>query len=220
MVRRKKEALEEAPPEEGQPSDLLEGLTDEEIFRPDRRWYVVHTYSGYEEKVKANLEQRIRSLDVGDLIFHVLLPQVEEIEIREGQRRRVRRKLFPGYLLIQAIDMSLPQMTPEQRERANRAWYVIRNTPGVTGFVGSRAQPVPLAEEELHNIVRQMRSQEPRVRVSYQPGESVRITEGPFQDFIGTVEEINLEKGKVRVLVSFFGRDTPVELDFTQVERL
>ncbi len=219
MARRRKESIREALPEEAQ-SDLLEGLTDEEIFHPDRRWYVVHTYSGYEEKVKINLEQRIRSMDVGDLIFHVLIPQVEEIEIRKGQRRKVRRKLAPGYLFIQAIDMNRPSMTPEEREKANRAWLVIRNTPGVTGFVGARAQPVPLDEEELRNIIGQMRSAEPWVRVGFQVGESVRITEGPFQDFIGTVEEINLEKGKVRVLVSFFGRDTPVELDFMQVERL
>jgi transcriptional antiterminator NusG len=222
MARRKKQELAERPPaeEEALARKQLEGLTDEEIFRPDRRWYVVHTYSGYEDKVRAKLEQRIRSMDAKDLIFHVLVPEVDEIEIREGQRRTVQRKLFPGYILVQAIDMSDPAMPPEQRERANRAWVVIRNTPGVTGFVGSGSQPTPLDEKELRSIIRQMRSQEPRVKVGFQPGQSVRITQGPFQDFIGTVEEVNLEKGKVKVLVSFFGRDTPVELDFMQVDRL
>lgn len=197
----------------------LEGLTDEEIFHPQRKWYIVHTYSGYEDKVRTNLINRIHSLDAGDLIFHVLVPEVDEIEIREGQRRTVQRKLFPGYILVQAIDLN-NTANPEDKERAEKAWFVIRNTPGVTGFVGSGTQPVPLDEKELRNIIRQMRSEEPRVKVSFQVGQSVRIIDGPFQDFIGTVEEINLEKGKVRVLVSFFGRDTPVELDFMQVERL
>ncbi|MCS7275993.1 MAG: transcription termination/antitermination protein NusG [Dehalococcoidia bacterium] len=220
--RRSEEATAlERPQAEGEARarKQLEGLTDEEIFDPSRRWYIIHTYSGYEEKVKANLENRIRSLDAGDLIFHVLVPEVDEIEIREGQRRTVQRKLFPGYILVQTIDLNSAS-TPEERERAERAWFVIRNTPGVTGFVGSGTQPVPLDEKELRNIIRQMRSEEPRVKVSFQVGQSVRIIDGPFQDFIGTVEEINLEKGKVRVLVSFFGRDTPVELDFMQVERL
>ncbi|HXG41367.1 MAG TPA: transcription termination/antitermination protein NusG [Dehalococcoidia bacterium] len=220
--RRSEEATApERPQAEGEARarKQLEGLTDEEIFDPSRRWYIIHTYSGYEEKVKANLENRIRSLDAGDLIFHVLVPEVDEIEIREGQRRTVQRKLFPGYIIVQTIDLNNAS-TPEERERAERAWFVIRNTPGVTGFVGSGTQPVPLDEKELRNIVRQMRSEEPRVKVSFQVGQSVRIIDGPFQDFIGTVEEINLEKGKVRVLVSFFGRDTPVELDFMQVERL
>jgi len=223
MARRRRSeeatAAVERPEGEARARRQLEGLSDEEIFAPDRRWYIIHTYSGYEEKVKANLENRIRSLDAGDLIFHVLVPEVDEIEIREGQRRTVQRKLFPGYILVQSIDLNA-SATPEERERAERAWFVIRNTPGVTGFVGSGTQPVPLDEKELRNIIRQMRSEEPRVKVSFQVGQSVRIIDGPFQDFIGTVEEINLEKGKVRVLVSFFGRDTPVELDFMQVERL
>jgi transcriptional antiterminator NusG len=217
--RRSEEAAVERAEGEARARRQLEGLPDEEVFHPQRRWYIIHTYSGYEEKVKANLENRIRSLDAGDLIYHVLVPEVDEIEIREGQRRTVQRKLFPGYILVQTIDLN-NAASPEQREQAERAWFVIRNTPGVTGFVGSGSQPVPLDEQELRNIIRQMRSEEPRVKVSFQVGQSVRIIDGPFQDFIGTVAEINLEKGKVRVLVSFFGRDTPVELDFMQVERL
>ena len=189
----------------------------------DRRWYVIHTYSGYEDKVKTNLEHRVQNMDVADLVFEVVVPCVDEIEIRDGQRRTVPRKIFPGYVLVQMIELKReddPSISSEERARSSRAWYVVRNTPGVTGFVGSGQQPTPLEEPEVNSILRQMRAEEPRVKVGFSLEESVRIIDGPFIDFIGTVSEINLEKGKVKVLVSFFGRETPVELDFLQVERL
>src|SRR5258708_3776558 len=178
-----------------------------------RQWYVIHTYSGYENKVKANLEHRIDSMDVRDRIFQVVIPTEEEIEIRDGQRRMVSRKRFPGYVLVDMLELK------EGDEASNKAWYVVRNTPGVTGFVGSGNKPVPLDQGEVKQILRQMKTEEPRVRVTFQVGEKVRIIDGPFLDFSGQVDEINLEKGKVKVLVSFFGRETPVELDFLQVER-
>lgn len=179
-----------------------------------QRWYVIHTYSGYENKVKANLEHRIETMDAKGLILQVVIPTEDEIEIRDGQRRTVSKKIFPGYVLVQMIELA------EGDEASNKAWYVVRNTPGVTGFVGSGARPVPLDDMEVKQILRQMRVEEPRVKVGFQVGQSVRIIDGPFIDFAGQVNEINLEKGKVKVLVSFFGRETPVELDFLEVERL
>ena len=179
-----------------------------------RQWYVIHTYSGYENKVKANLEHRIESMDVKDRIFQVVIPTEEEIEIRDGQRRMVSRKRFPGYVLVDMLELR------EGDEASNKAWYVVRNTPGVTGFVGSGNKPVPLEAAEVKNILRQMKAVEPRVKVTFHVGQPVRIIDGPFVDFTGTVDDINLEKGKVKVLVSFFGRETPVELDFLQVERI
>ena len=162
-------------------------------------------------------------MDVEDLIFEVVVPCVNEIEIRDGQRRTVPRKIFPGYVLVQMIELKQEDDTSassDERVRSSRAWYVVRNTPGVTGFVGSGHHPTPLDETEVASILRQMRAEEPRIKVGFALGQSVRITDGPFIDFIGTVDDLNLEKGKVKVLVSFFGRETPVELDFLQVERL
>jgi transcriptional antiterminator NusG len=187
---------------------------EEQYFHDGRSWYVIHTYSGYENRVKTNLEHRIESMDAGDLIHAVVVPTVDEIEVHGGVRRTVSRKIFPGYVLV---DMStLKENDPE----SSRAWFVVRNTPGVTGFVGSGVRPVPLEEAEVKRILRQMKAEEPRVRVGFVEGQSVRIVDGPFVDFVGVVDEINLEKGKVKVMVSFFGRETPVELDFLQVERL
>jgi transcriptional antiterminator NusG len=187
---------------------------DAEYFTEGRSWYVIHTYSGYENRVKTNLEHRIESMDAADLIHRVIVPTVDEIEVHGGVRRTVSRKIFPGYVLV---DMStLKENDPE----SSRAWFVVRNTPGVTGFVGSGVRPVPLDEGEVKRILRQMKAEEPRVRVGFVEGQSVRIVDGPFVDFVGLVDEINLEKGKVKVMVSFFGRETPVELDFLQVERL
>ena len=179
-----------------------------------RAWYVIHTYSGYENKVKTNLEHRILTMDAKDLIFQVVIPTEDEIEIRDGQRRTVARKIFPGYVLTQMIELK------EDDPESSRAWFVVRNTPGVTGFVGSGTRPVPLEPVEVKRILRQMRVEAPKVKVGFVLGQSVRIVDGPFQDFVGQVDDINLEKGKVKVLVSFFGRETPVELDFLQVERL
>jgi transcriptional antiterminator NusG len=200
-----------------------EVLPEEAAIQEGRSWYVIHTYSGYENKVKANLEHRIQSMDALDLIFQVVVPTEDEIEIRDGQRRTVARKVFPGYVLVQMIGLKHeddPGVTLEERQQSSRAWFVVRNTPGVTGFVGSGSRPVPLEAEEVKGILRQMRVTEPRVKVGFSPGQAVRIIEGPFQDFVGQVDEINVEKGKVKVLVSFFGRETPVELDLLQVERL
>jgi transcriptional antiterminator NusG len=226
--RKKTPAVKEAaPPEESaaEAPAVEEEQPQEEEQRPDdgRRWYVIHTYSGYEDKVKTNLEHRVQNMDVADLIFEVVVPCVDEIEIRDGQRRTVPRKIFPGYVLVQMIELKQEDDTSassEERVRSSRAWYVVRNTPGVTGFVGSGQHPTPLDETEVSSILRQMRSEEPRVKVGFALGQSVRIIDGPFIDFIGTVDDLNLEKGKVKVLVSFFGRETPVELDFLQVERL
>jgi len=189
---------------------------EEDIGAPveGRAWYVIHTYSGYENKVKANLEHRIESMDARELVFQVIVPTEEEIEIRDGQRRTVEKKVFPGYVLVQMIELR------DDDPEASRAWFVVRNTPGVTGFVGSGVKPTPLDIAEVQKILRQMRTKEPRVKVGFAIGQSVRVIDGPFMDFVGQVDEINLDKGRVRVLVSFFGRETPVELDFLQVERL
>jgi len=200
-------AKEAAVVEERAPAEDELGLAEEEEPTDDRQWFVIHTYSGYENKVKKNLEHRIDSMDVRDKIFRVIIPTEDEIEIRDGQRRTVARKIFPGYVLVQMI-------------MDDESWYVVRNTPGVTGFVGMGNRPTPLEQEEVRNIIRQMRVETPRVKVGFQLGQSVRIIDGPFIDFAGQVDEINLQKGKVKVLVSFFGRETPVELDFLQVERL
>jgi transcription termination/antitermination protein NusG len=189
-------------------------LTEEDYFKEGRSWYVIHTYSGYENRVKTNLEHRIESMDAGDLIHRVVVPTVDEIEVHGGVRRTVSRKIFPGYVLV---DMTTLQ---DNDPESSRAWFVVRNTPGVTGFVGSGVKPVALEEDEVKRILRQMKADEPRVRVGFIEGQSVRIVDGPFVDFVGVVDEINLEKGKVKVMVSFFGRETPVELDFLQVERL
>jgi transcriptional antiterminator NusG len=187
---------------------------EEAAIQEGRAWYVIHTYSGYENKVKTNLEHRIQTMDAKDLIFQVVIPTEDEIEIRDGQRRTVARKIFPGYVLTQMIELK------EDDPESSRAWFVVRNTPGVTGFVGSGTRPVPLEPPEVKRILRQMRVEAPKVKVGFTVGQSVRIVDGPFQDFVGQVDDINLEKGKVKVLVSFFGRETPVELDFLQVERL
>ncbi len=170
-------------------------------------WYVIHTYSGYEERVKRNLEQRVRFMDSGDEIFEVVIPTEEEVEIRGGQRRTVAKKMLPGYILV-------------QMRMSDQSWNIVRNTPGVTGFVGSGGKPVPLDNEEVDQIIRQMRAEAPKVKVGFRQGQSVRVIDGPFTDFVGIVDEIGTEKGKVKVLLSLFGRETPVELDFLQVEKL
>ena len=186
---------------------------DQALDEEGGRWFVIHTYSGYENKVKTNLEHRIDSMGVGDKIHSVVIPTEEQVEIKDGQRRTVQRKVFPGYVLVQMIvtDEGIPP---------NDAWYVVRNTPGVTGFVGAGSHPSPLDEGEVKRILRRMKMEAPRIKVSFAKGERVKVVDGPFTDFIGLVDGINPEKGKVRVLVSFFGRETPVELDFLQVSRI
>ena len=195
-------------------------ISDEEIGAEGRSWYFLNTYSGHEYKVRHAIDATVERMDAGDRVFHVIVPTEDEIEIREGQRRTVKRKLYPGYVLIQTI--SLKEGDPESDD----LWHLIRNTSGVTGFVsaapdmGDTPRPVPLTQSEVNNILRAMRMEQPRVRVGFQVGESVRIASGPFEDLVGSVDEINTEKGKVRVLVSMLGRETPVELDFLQVEKL
>jgi len=180
---------------------------------PRLKWFVIHTYSGYEAKVKSNLERRIASMNMKDKIFQVLIPTEKEKEIKGGKRREIDRKIFPGYVLVEV-------KVDERGELENDAWYVIRNTPGVTGFVGSGTRPIPLEDREVRALLRQLRDETPKYRITYQKGSPVRITSGPFMDFTGLVDEIMMEKEKVRVLVSIFGRETPVELDFGQVEKL
>ncbi len=225
MAKRKRSAqslLEETAGEVFEDEARDRGLSEDEVFQVDRCWYVIHTYSGYEDKVRTNLEQRIRSMDAEDLVFHVIVPSVDEVEVRNGQRRTVPRKIFPGYVLVQMIELKQedPAASDQDKAYSSKAWTVVRNSPGVTGFVGSGTAPTPLEEPELRSILRQMRAEEPRVKVGFTLSQSVRIIDGPFTDFVGTVDEINPEKGKVKVLVSFFGRETPVEMDFLQVERL
>jgi transcriptional antiterminator NusG len=188
-----------------EPAEVAEGGPPEE---PDdgRRWYVVHCYSGYEAKVRHNLEQRVETMGMKSKIFDVVIPTEEEIEVKDGKRRTVERHVFPGYILVQML-------------MDEDSWYVVRNTPGVTGFVGMGNEPTPLRPEEVQQIIRRMEAEAPRVKVTYKAGQRVRIIDGPFNDFIGTVDEIDMERAKVRVMVSFFGRDTPVELDFLQVEK-
>ena len=191
-----------------------EQLPDEEINASGRRWYFLHTYSGHENKVRNAIKSTVEQMDANDKVFHVVVPTEDEIEIRDGQRRTVKRKLYPGYVLVQTIE--LKEGDPDSDE----AWHMIRNTTGVTGFVSSGTRPVALSQDEVNHILRAMRMEQPRVRVGYVPGQSVRIVDGPFEDFVGTVDEINTEKGRVKVVVNMFGRDTPVELDFLQVEKL
>lgn len=181
-------------------------MPSKEAMTNERSWYVVHCYSGYENKVRHNLEQRIDTMGMKDRIFDVIIPTQEEIEVKEGKRRTVERHVFPGYVLVNMV-------------MSEESWYVVRNTPGVTGFVGMGNQPTPLRPEEVSQILRTMEAEAPRVKVTYRAGERVRIVDGPFNDFRGTVAEIDMEKSKVRVMVNFFGRETPVELDFLQVEK-
>jgi len=171
-----------------------------------RNWYVVHCYSGYENKVRHNLEQRIETMGMKDKIFDVVVPTEEEIEVKEGKRRTVERRVFPGYILVNMI-------------MSEESWYVVRNTPGVTGFVGMGNSPTALRPEEVALIIKRMEAEAPRIKVTFKSGERVRIVDGPFNDFRGTVSEIDMERAKVRVMVNFFGRETPVELDFLQVEK-
>ncbi|MCK6255176.1 transcription termination/antitermination protein NusG [Fictibacillus sp. WQ 8-8] len=176
----------------------------------EKNWYVVHTYSGYENKVKTNLEKRVESMGMSDKIFRVLVPVEEETEIKNGKTKTAMKKVFPGYVLTEMV------MTDD-------SWYVVRNTPGVTGFVGSAgagSKPTPLLPEEVEHILKGMGMEEPRIEVDYELKEAVKVKEGPFADFVGTIEEIDPTKRKLKVHVNMFGRETPVELDFNQVVKL
>jgi transcription termination/antitermination protein NusG len=176
----------------------------------EKNWYVVHTYSGYENKVKANLEKRVESMGMEDKIFRVVVPEEEETDIKDGKKKVVKKKVFPGYVLVEIV------MTDD-------SWYVVRNTPGVTGFVGSAghgSKPTPLLPEEVTFILKRMGMDERRIEIDFELKETVKVTEGPFANFTGSIEEIDQDKNKLKVLVNMFGRETPVELDFSQVSKL
>jgi len=196
------------PTDSSSDEESTSSTTEQETTEKDdgREWFVIHCYSGYENKVRHNLEQRIETMGMKDMIYDVVIPTQEEIEVKEGKRRSIERHVFPGYVLVNMI------LTEE-------SWYVVRNTPGVTGFVGMGNDPTPLRPEEVAHILKRMEAEAPHVKVTFKPGERVRIIDGPFNDFRGTVDEIDMEHAKVTVMVNFFGRETPVELDFLQVEK-
>ena len=176
----------------------------------EKSWYVVHTYSGYENKVKANLEKRVESMGMQDKIFRVVVPEEEETDIKNGKKKVTKKKVFPGYVLVEIV------MTDD-------SWYVVRNTPGVTGFVGSSgsgSKPTPLLDDEIQFILKRMGMAEKQIEVEFELKETVRVKEGPFANFTGHIDEMDKVKHKVKVLVNMFGRETPVELDFTQIEKL
>lgn len=172
-----------------------------------RRWYVIHTYSGYEENVERNMKQRIESMDMQDKIFAVLVPKEKKIRIKNGKRKVVEEKIFPGYVLVEMV------VTDD-------SWYVVRNTPNVTGFVGTGNTPTPISEEEIKALQKKMGVEEPKFQMDVAIGQPVKITDGPFKNFEGKVSEIDEARGKVKVLVSMFGRETPVELDYLQVKKI
>jgi len=173
----------------------------------ERQWYVIHTYSGYEDAVCKSLKQRIESLGMEDRIFNVLVPKEKKIKIKGGKRKITEEKIYPGYVLVEMI------VTDE-------SWYVVRNTPNVTGFVGAGTTPVPILANEIDTLKKRMDLEEPKYEMEFQPGESVKVADGPFKDYDGKVVEVDKERGKIKVLINIFGRDTPVELDSLQVKKL
>lgn len=199
------EAEQDAEATAGDAPDQEQDAAEES--RPSAPWYVIHTYSGYENKVKTNLEKRVVSMGMEDKIFDIVVPMEEHMEIKDGKRRIVQKKIFPGYVLV-------------QMEMSDESWYVVRNTPGVTGFVGSGGRPIPLLPEEVEAIRKQMGVEHPRPKIDFNVGESVKVRSGPFEGFVGVIDHIDAEKGKLKVLVSMFGRETPLELDLGQIERL
>ncbi|MFH1643261.1 MAG: transcription termination/antitermination protein NusG [Patescibacteria group bacterium] len=173
----------------------------------ERSWYVLHTYSGYEEAVAKNLKQRIESLGMEDKIFSVLVPKEKKIKIKSGKRKIIEEKIYPGYVLVEMI------VTDD-------SWYVVRNTPNVTGFVGAGTTPIPVSKNEIDNLQKRMGVETPKFKIEVELGEMVKITDGPFKDFDGKVSNIDKERGKIKVLINMFGRDTPVELDSLQIKKL
>ncbi|MGI6643026.1 MAG: transcription termination/antitermination protein NusG [Bacillota bacterium] len=182
--------------------------TRAESLESQAQWFVVHTYSGYENKVKANLEKRVDNMNMKEKIFKVIVPEEEEVEYKDGKKKIVRRKVFPGYVVVNMI-------------LSDDSWYVVRNTPGVTGFVGPGSRPIPLEKEEIESILKRASGEgQPRVRVHFVPGQTLRVKSGPFQGMMGLVQDVMIDRGKLRMLLSIFGRETPVELDFNQVEEV
>jgi transcriptional antiterminator NusG len=182
-------------------------MSTQKRYDSSRQWYAIHTYSGYEEKVAESIQQRVESVDMADKIFGVMVPKEKQIEIKNGKRKIVEKKIFQGYVLVEM------KMTED-------AWYIIRNTPGVTGFVGSGTEPTPVSDQEISKIKKRMGVEDPKHQIDYKVGEVVSITDGPFKGFDGAISEIDTQKGKIRVLVSMFGRETPVELDALQVKKV
>lgn len=178
-----------------------------QILNQGRRWYVLHTYSGYEENVAQNLKQRIESMDMEDKIFNILIPTEKKIKIKNGKRKIVEEKIFPGYVLVEMVVN-------------DDSWYVVRNTPNVTGFIGTGTIPTPISEKEVKELRRRMGVEEPKFKIDVALGSPVRIIDGPFKNLEGKVTNIDEAKGKVKVLVSMFGRETPVELDFLQIKKI
>ena len=178
-----------------------------QILPQEKNWYVIHTYSGYEDAVAKNLKQRIESLSMEDKIFNVLVPKEKKIRIKNGKRRALEEKIYPGYVLVEMV------VTDD-------SWYVVRNTPNVTGFVGVGTTPVPVSKEEIDALKKRMGVEAPQFQIEYQMGDAVKVTDGPFKDFDGKISEIDTERGKVKVLVNMFGRDTPLELDSLQIKKL
>jgi transcriptional antiterminator NusG len=176
-------------------------------YDASKQWYAIHTYSGYEEKVAESIRQRAASLDMKDKIFQVLVPKEKMIEVKNGKRKVVEKRIFQGYVLV-------------EMKMSEDAWYIVRNTPSVTGFVGSGSEPTPVSEDEMEKIMKRMGREEPKHKIDYRVGEVVNIVDGPFKSFDGTISEIDAAKGKLKVLVNMFGRETPVELDSLQVKRV
>jgi len=213
VIEEEDEAVVPSPADEEESQETEEAEleedeeSEEEAPRPEgTEWYVIHSYSGYENKVRKNLLHRIESMGMQDKIFQVVVPTEEEVELKDGQRRIIERRVFPGYILVEMV-------------LDEDSWYVVRNTPGVTGFVGSGNTPTALRPDEVDKILKRMDAEAPKIKISFKVGQKVRIVEGPFEDFMGTVDDIDLDRTRVRVLVNFFGRETPIELDFLQVER-
>ena len=173
----------------------------------ERNWYVIHTYSGYEEAVSRSLKQRVESLGMEDKIFQVLVPKEKKIKIKGGKRKTVEEKIYPGYVLVEMI------VTDD-------SWYVVRNTPNVTGFVGAGTTPIPVSKEEIDSLIERTGQEAPQYDISLLAGDTVKIIDGPFKDFDGKVSDIDQERGKIKVLVNMFGRDTPVELDSLQIQKI
>lgn len=172
-----------------------------------RAWYVIHTYSGYEDNVARNLKQRIESMDMQDMIFSVMVPKEKKIKIKNGKRTVIEERIYPGYVLVEMIV-------------TDASWYVVRNTPNVTGFIGLGTTPTPVDPREIEMLKKRMGMNEPKYKIDVQPGDAVKINDGPFKDFDGKIQEVDEEKGKIKVLVSIFGRETPVELDFLQIKKI
>lgn len=178
-----------------------------QVSTTERQWYAIHTYSGYEDNVARNLQQRVDSLGFEDKIFSVLVPKEKKIRIKGGKREVIEEKIYPGYVLVEMLV-------------SDDSWYVVRNTPNVTGFIGAGTVPTPLAQEEIDTLMQRMGVEEPQYQVDVQVGDRVKVTDGPFKDFDGTISEVDPERGRVKVLVTIFGRETPVELDFLQMKKI